>query len=363
MLNKFKFFYSQQKYLYQAAFGIFMCLIATSALAIKMDSLYKGTVPVTTQAVAERNQAIQQALTQVLIKVSGNTQILNNPKLKSRLKTADTLIQQFSYITPPPNKNNVAPYLIEVQFDPVGVNEWLRDAGVAIWGQNRPLILAWIVYEAPGHPAEIMSNDPTIEAVTLLKQYAGEHGLPIMLPMMDITDLDQVSVKDITDMAIPQIVNASKRYAGDAILIGHITQNDGNFISQWKFIMDNNQWNWNITDKNTNSIATLINNITNTLAARFAVVTTNTIQKDLTLKVMGITQYSDFAQLTRYLNHLTPVASVEITNILTNNNVILKISLRSTQESFIKALSLGKKLTPVSNTNTTDTMVVYQWNP
>ncbi len=343
--------------------SIFVFFMTTPVLAVKVESLYKGVVPVTTQAVSERNPAMQLALTQVLIKVSGNDQILNNPQLKSRLSSADTLVQQFGYLTAPAGKNT-APYLLEVQFDPTSVNQWLRDAGAATWGLNRPLVFAWIVYEAPGHPAEIISSDSANEVASLLKQDAVQRGLPFLLPVMDMTDLNQITTKDITDMAIPLLTNAAKRYAGDAILIGHITLQGDSLTSQWKLILDNNQWDWNLTGKNMTEIAPpLIGNITNTLATRFAVVTTNTIQKDILLKVTGITHYPDFAQLTRYLNHLTPVANVEIMKISTNNDVILKISLRSTQESFIRALSLGKKLTPAPVTDTTDTMVIYQWNP
>ncbi len=107
--------------------SIFLLFMTTCALAVKIDSLYKGTVPVTTEATAQRTEATRQALEQVMIKVSGNAQILNNPKLKSNLNAADTLIQQFSYSTLPPG--STSPYSLEVQFDPIGVNQWLRDAG------------------------------------------------------------------------------------------------------------------------------------------------------------------------------------------------------------------------------------------
>lgn len=346
-------------------YGLSVCVffMATSALAVKVNSLYKGIVPVTTQAATERNVAVQQALTQVLIKVSGSDQILDNPKLKSRLNTADTLTQQFGYTTPPPGKST-APYLLEVQFDAAGVNQWLRDAGAATWGQNRPLIVAWIAYDTPGHPSEMISSDAMSDITTLLKLAAAQRGLPLMFPVMDMTDLNQASPKDATDMAIPNLINAAKRYASDAILVGHVTQENNGLTSQWKLVLGDNQWDWHLTGKTVADIVpVLISNITNTLATRFAVVTTNAIQKDLIVKVTGITHYPDFAQLTRYLNHLTPVANVEIIKISTDNDVILKVSLRSTQESFTQALSLGKKLTPVPLTNATDTMVVYQWNP
>jgi hypothetical protein len=344
-------------------FGLYLLLITTSAFAVKVDALYKATLPVTTQTSAEREQGVKLGISQVFIKISGNNQVIDNPKLKARLGTAETLVQQYSYSTPPIANNN-APYLLEIQFDAEGINQWLRDADVPIWGQNRPLIVAWITYTAPKHPIEIISSDTTNEITRSLKQLAIQRGLPLLLPLMDVTDLTQVSTNDVSSMAIANLSSAAKRYDNDAMLIGNIIQSADGFTSQWKLVFDDNQSDWTLTGKSMIDILpVLINNVTNTLATRFAVMTTDTVQKDLTLKVTGITQYPDFAKLTRYLNQLTPVANVEIVEITTTNEVILKISLRSSQESFIQTLEQGKKLTPVKTTNNDDTRVVYQWNP
>lgn len=341
--------------------ALFVSFLTSSAQAIKVDSLYKSTVPVTSQATAERNQATQQALEQVMIKVSGNAQIINNPKLKTNLAAADSLIQQFSY-TPQTTPN--FPYLLEIEFDPSGVNQWLRDAGAAVWGQNRPLISTWVTYQAPGHEADIINSDATNQMGALLKQTADKRGLPLVFPVMDIQELNQINAKDILDMSVAKITEAAKRYSGDAILIGHITQTKSDISSQWKLVLGSNQWDWNLTGKTiTDIISPLVNNVTNTLATRFAVVTTQVAQKDITLQVSGVTHPRDYAQLTRYLSHVTSVSNVEITKILSGDVVILKISLRSSPESFYQALTLDKKLTPVTTTNTANTMAVYQWNP
>ena len=357
-----------------ARFGLYLLLLTPlSAFAVKVDALYKASLPVATQTAAERNQTVALGVNQVLIKVSGNSLVVDNPKLKARLNTAGTLVQQYSYATPtPPIENNNTPYLLTIQFDAAGINQWLRDADVPIW-QNRPLIVAWITNTAPGQPTEIISSDTVSEITRLLKQSAEQRGLPLMLPLMDVTDLGQASTADISSMAVSNLANAAKRYNNDAILIGNIIQKPDGITSQWKLVSGDNQSDWTLTGKTLGDILpSLIDNVTTTLATRFAVVTTNAIQKEFVLKVTGITQYPDFAKLTRYLNQLTPVANVEIVEITTTNEVILKISLRSTQESFMQLLAQGKKLTPTPpaslpvttpGNDANNTMAVYQWNP
>jgi hypothetical protein len=341
--------------------SLFLLSFAVPTRAIKVDSLYRGSVPVASQSALDRTQAVQSAITQVLIKVSGNSQIVNNTELKAHLNSAETLVQEFSYVSVPAT-NNKQPYLLTIQFDANGINQWLRDAGAPIWGQNRPLMVAWVEFEVPPRAPEIISSDNTHEIAAFLKRTAEQRGLPLMLPLMDMADLNQASVKDVMEMSVPPLMNAAKRYASDALLIGRIVQNAQGIATQWKLTLDQEEWSWSLAGKTlSNVIPVLIDNVADTLATRYAVITTNHIQKDFMLTVTGINHYEDFAHLTRYLNHLTPVANVEILQVTENNTILLKVSLRSTEQSFIQALSLAKKLTAV--THEANTMAVYQWNP
>lgn len=342
--------------LYQLIVGASLMLGVSSGFAVKVNSLYHARVPVISQSAEERRQAVQTALTQVLIKVSGNNRILDNALIKSHLALAEKLIQEYGYSavhTP----TAPASYLLEIHFDAEGVNQLLRSDNAPIWGQNRPLILAWIECEGSGGPAEIMSSDSLMDVAVLLKQAADQHGLPIIFPMMDVIDLNQISVNDITTMSASTLANAAKRYKSDAILIGRIIQDSQGIHSQWKMVLDNNQWNWNFSGKTmTGVLSAMTDSIMTTLAERYAVITTNTVQMQVTLKVLGVTQQEDFVQLVRYLNHLTPVANAEVMQI-SGNEVALTISLRGTQQSFMQTLSVGKKLTPIN-----PILWTFQWN-
>lgn len=328
--------------------GFLLLFLAGLTYAAKVDSLYQGQTPVSSQSQEEQNRAVQAALLQVLLKVSGNNSILKKPDIKPRLTDAQKLVQQVGYSTPT---------LLSVDFDPSGVNDLLRSLNVPIWSQNRPMIVAWVENEALGHPAEILGSDSNNETVTLLKQQADQHGLPILFPLMDIADINQVSPNDIATMAIPKLTSAAKRYAGDVILAGRVIRGANGFATQWKLVVGDNHWEWNIVGKTLNEIIpVLVENITNTLAARFAVTTTSAVQTELTLKISGVTLQDDLAQLTRYLEHLAPVASVSVAQI-SGGDVTLTISLRGTREAFTQLLSLGNKLTPINPAEWK-----YQWN-
>jgi len=332
-----------------------------TALAVRVATLYQGVLPVASQSPAERNQLAQDALAQVFVKVSGNKNILNNPQVKARLPAASSLMQEFSYSPAPSLPGNTKPYFLQLNFDPEGINKILRDAGAPIWGQNRPLLLVWLTYEVPKHPAEIIGADSANPITIMLKQATDLRGVPVMFPAMDVEDLAQASANDIVMTNMPKLTNAAKRYASDAILVGRIMQDANGYNTQWKLMMGTDQWGWNITGKTIPEIlTTLADNIADTLAGRYALIITNAVQSNFTMKITGVVEADDFVQVMNYIKHLTPVSDVELQQI-TGSDMIVKVSLRGTQESFTQALVVGRKLTPVPQ-DSKPSLLIYQWN-
>src|SRR5579863_9810900 len=95
---------------------VFVCSMQT-AFAVRVTALYQGVVPAMSQSASERNQLATEALSQVLVKVSGNHDILNQPQIKASLSKANDLIQEFSYISAPNLPGKTTPYLLQLDFD------------------------------------------------------------------------------------------------------------------------------------------------------------------------------------------------------------------------------------------------------
>jgi hypothetical protein len=321
------------------------------AQAVRVSSIYKGKIPVASQSAPDRTRALQDGLLQVLVKVTGNMHVLeNDPELKTRLSHADALVQEFSYAPAPAGSS--LPYILTVRFDPEAINRLLRDEGLPLWGKNRPLILTWLSIATPNHPAEIVDSSGS-DSVTLLKQNAERRGLALILPMMDVSDLSQVSVTDILKKNVTALEAATKRYASDAMLIGQITgtgKNHTSFTSQWQLMLGTDQWTWEIAGENLQEIfSTVMNNIGDTLAARYASVTSNAVQSQLVLQIADVKQQTDLLELMKYLQHLTPVAEVQLASVV-GNDVTLNVSLRGSKQSFMRAVSLAKNLQVMTNT-------------
>lgn len=328
------------------------------AAATRVTTLYQGAIPVASQTESVRTQALKPALEQVLIKITGNNKVLAHPAITSHLADANGLMQEFGY---KPSNNATLPYLLTVQFDAEGINKILRDAAIPIWGANRPLVVAWVEYEVPGKVAEIIGSGSVNDIQKALAQQAELRGLPLLLPVMDVTDLNQVSVNDVVMMTLPKLQAGAKRYDADAMLVVRVFQNPRGYSAQAKLILATNQWGWDITGPTLSAVLnTVIDNATETLASRLATVVANTAQGKVNVKIRGVSRPADFSEMMRYVEHLTPVASVQVERI-TGDNVDLNIVLHSSRESFVQIVALGKKLTPVS-AESNNTILVYQWN-
>ena len=75
------------------------CLLLPAGLpAATVDGLFEAEVPVQGRDTAQRNQAIQEALGQVLVKVSGYPDIPARPELAGELAQAPLYVQQYRYL-------------------------------------------------------------------------------------------------------------------------------------------------------------------------------------------------------------------------------------------------------------------------
>ena len=334
---------------------------SSAAFADSDKALYQTKVPVSSQSVEERNTAVQQAFQQVLIRVSGNSQILNNPKIKIPSSDVNALVQEFGY-----SKSAVAAngsgFEMMVQFDPEGINQLLQKADVAIWGAERPMLLVWAEWEVPNQPAEIIDSGSSNHIQTFLKNAAVQRGLPIIFPMMDIDDLNQVSVNDIATMAVPVLQNAAKRYNSNGLLILRAFQLVNASHVEARLVLGNDQWNWTLLNPSLDeNLKALVTNVSDVLAQRYSTVVTPNVQAQATIKVVGINRHGDLAQVINYLKRLTPVADVDPTEV-TGAEVVLSLSLRGSQNSLIQAISAENKLISEPGTDT-DKKLIYRWNP
>jgi hypothetical protein len=329
--------------------------LAAPVFAVKVSSLYQAELPVASQSVGDRQQAEQEGLLQVLLKLSGDPQAANNALVKASVAKADYYVQEFSYVTLP----NAAQHLIRINYSPEEIKKLMKQASISYWGERRPLILMWVAVTDP-QSTEII-GDASGDTLTTIKYQGKKYGLPLIFPMMDMQDVNQVSTNDVIEMNLPVLKEAGVRYAADAMLIGSLQQHANTVQSQWQLILNDQKWNWTLSGNSIEEVVSAVMDQTNqTLAKHYVVkMVENTPQLWLTLEVSNITERNDLTQLMQYLKQLTPVQKVQLMQV-SGDTVEVSVLVNGSLTMFQQNAEIGKRLV-LQAADSTDNKLLYEW--
>ncbi|WP_435635182.1 DUF2066 domain-containing protein [Pseudomonas solani] len=209
---------------------LMVCLPLSSlpALAETVSGLYQVREPVASQQPADRDQALNRALETLVIRLAGDAKALDNPALAEVRKNPQQLISQFGY----------EGQSLLVDFDPVTSERTLRQAGVPLWGANRPVILGWWLNQS-SEGASLVGDAQ--EAAKPLRDAAQHRGLPLRLPLADLSE-QLVATPEALVATDPEALRpASERYSADALLAVLASEADGKWKAQWHLWLGDNR--------------------------------------------------------------------------------------------------------------------------
>lgn len=194
-------------------------IVGQSAQATERFSTNEAKIAVDNQTQATQKSALKAAFTQVLIKMSGVSTVIDNAGVRTALNTPDAYLRsyRFSY------ENNQAFYIAE--FDRKKITTLLQKEQLPLWGDRRPETLIWLVVEDENEVRTIL-DESTQNAITLsLNETARMRGVPISLPLMDLTDSVAIGIYDVWGRFVDPLSTASSRYLVDNIIGARLYRN------------------------------------------------------------------------------------------------------------------------------------------
>lgn len=120
-----------------------LLLLTTTALPLRAaedPGLYGAEVPVADTSDAQRDQAFDAALAQVLVKLSGDRNVAARPGVADALAQAATLVQQYQYR----QEGGAAGLRLQAHFDPAAVRRLAGSLRLGVWPGPRPPVLALV---------------------------------------------------------------------------------------------------------------------------------------------------------------------------------------------------------------------------
>jgi hypothetical protein len=206
-----------------------LSLVSLASHAQTVNGLYQVREPVSSQAPEERDQATQRALETLVLRLTGDDKAAQNPGLAAIRKDPQQIISRYGYDAGPPES-------LQVDFDPVSTERALRQAGLALWGANRPSILGWWLNDST--EGSSLVGDGQASAAPL-RRAAQHRGLPLRLPLGDLNEQIVATAPNLEGNDPAPLHGISERYGADALLAVHAHQEGGQWQAKWHLWLGN----------------------------------------------------------------------------------------------------------------------------
>jgi hypothetical protein len=352
-------------------FVLCLCLLSFNAFAVNVSDLYRISVAVDDQSEASRKLGVQWAFQQLLIKVSGYQEVLENPSLVAASKNAERYMQGFSY-----HQDSVDDQTyLQAWFSKALLVPLMRRAEAPIWGENRPLLLNWLAVESSvvsaGTDAEpeasiVFESDATSSTLdnvgidagrlliseqvpewqTRLGRAFAERGLPILWPINDLEDQTTLPLDQLWWLVSESIEQASVRYQADAVLAGKLNQS-AEGIWQYEGILIRGDQRLAILTEGDSPLAALTNVSTEVgrfFADQFAIKSDPMNGRSgIRVVVKKIKDFSDYSKVIAYLQSISGVRLVEVAQV-DRDNLQLYLNLEGDWDKVQRIIRLDNKL-------------------
>lgn len=201
-----------------------LSLFSLPGLAETVSNLYQVREPVSGQSPDERTRATQAALETLVLRLTGDTKAAQGAGLAELRKDPQQVISQYGYEAGPPES-------LLVDFDPATTDRALRQAGLPIWGSNRPSILGWWLNDSVEGSNLVGDGQGSAEP---LRRAAQHRGLPLRLPLADLSEQGVGTAEALESKDAGALKEVSERYGADAILAVHAKEESGQWQGKWQ---------------------------------------------------------------------------------------------------------------------------------
>lgn len=329
---------------------------ATAQSVVDVADLYAASVPATGQTTEERDAALRDALLQVLVKVTGDRDVAVAPTVDDVLRRAPKLVQQFQFQQALADGELAPGLMLDARFQPNVLIEAVKDAGLPVWDQQRPVTLVWLAVRDRNNRRFIVDADSAEVAAAGLINEAAVRGVPLMFPLMDLEDRAAVRFGDVWGGFEDPVLAASGRYDVHSVLIGRIS--DGESWSKgdwWRF--DRNQVPESFSssgDTRSLSMADGLNKSADLMAQQYARLALPGWASKQRLIINEIYSAKSYAQVLRHLEGLSLVDSVQVSEVAGQTvtfDVQAEGSVRDLEQALDLSSLLLRDVPPVTDPN------------
>jgi hypothetical protein len=354
----------------------FACLLLSFALAAPTwaatkVSLYQERVIVSGNATQqEQNSAIKLAFKRLLVRVTGIRDSLKQPTILAELDKGSRYLSSFRFEASSQFFTNilgekVATKAMVLDFDEATVNALLIQNRLPVWGARRPDVLIWLADRLGGQD-HILADNETTELAQLVTAEAAGRGVPLLLPIMDLSDTLNLSFADLNGLFSQDIEAASERYSAEAVLAGRILQRANGFSADWLLLFRDERIRLpEVTGTLADVVSAGIDMVAERLSEQYAFVLDPLLLGTIRLQVVNINDLAEFATIERYLQTINLITGITVHHFGASD-VVFDLAISGDRMQLADLLSLDSQLVVSEQTSleaTLDNILYYQWLP
>lgn len=305
--------------------------------AIEVNDLYISSIAVENQSRQARIKAQKQALSNILVRISGQHSVLDNLAVKKAIRGAAQYVRKFEF-----NRDVDGNLMLVTDFDEGKLNKLLRQEALPIWGKRRPAILLWMAGEdAHTLVRHVISRESYNHLRQQVLAVSKERGLPVIFPLYDLQDNQSVSVSDVWGYFYDHIAQFSGRYNADAIVIArfrhvvkdaptnqshsnesindnrqthHTNEQDQNWNIEWRLYEGDSLVKVDSLDGHlTDVLEQLVHNMADSYASQYAVDSANLVNaSSITVTVHGVGDIKHLIAAEQLLTSFSAAADVTL---------------------------------------------------
>ena len=276
---------------------LFFALFCTSVMAEQVSGLYNGRVLVSDQSEQSRSKGVNQALEQVLIKLTGNSKIMQLPGIQKAVSNTNNFIASVGYTKlPAASLEELAGqpgFSLQVSFSAEAIDQLIRWAQLPILPAGRPKLVFWIVRDDAETGRQFVSEQQFPDFTQSFQQIMQDRAVPYQLPALDLEDQLSLSVNEAWSMREQTIEVASQRYAADGwVLLRFFTTTSGQVRGSWIYKLGDQRGFDDVRAEDTETFVGLaVNELVDSISTQLTYVP----QVDTSKLVVQINQVDSFA--------------------------------------------------------------------
>ncbi|GGP84257.1 DUF2066 domain-containing protein [Shewanella ulleungensis] len=354
---------------------IVLPLIALTSIALvqaaEVSKLEEADIAVSSRANDVKNNALKEALAAVFLKNSGSPSVVLNPLIKAQINEPEVILTQYGYF------EQNGELMLKASFDHQRVIAKLRQAGLPVWGSQRPLTLLWLTVDENTEPT-ILADASISELRDDLTQASANKGIPVMLPIMDLDDVMGVTVNDVRGGFTDVVFVASARYQSDYFAIANI-ENQGSRVMFTINLFNKTRTNGVLQPlvaqqgeaaDNQQAVKRMMNILADYHISQYAIASTGS-NAATEVSFSGLNNMTQMVNIEAYLRQLSAIKSISL-HSFKGSTATYNVELYSSVDDLQRLLDIDSRLSKLDTmgsvesfyqqkTDVAQPTLMYQW--